>query len=286
MMEKQKDLEKVGIGIAVMFAIYWIYAIFLQDHLDMQPMVKKGIGLISLYGIGFYLFMTIIRKIPDTKLKKGKVSGKTVLLCFLLQFTALMIMSLLTNVLSAISKKAIATDLNTLTPYMVFLLVIFNPIAEEFVFRKVFANKLLQYGELFYMLVSSFCFAIVHGVSQGMPQIIYTFILGLIWSYLVVKTGSIKLSIVLHALSNLFGSIVIQLLQTTTTTTIVGMYSLFMMVLAVGGFVCFIINKKKLKIDDKNKLWNAAIVKTMFTNKGILFYTAVTVCMMVLKQMM
>ena len=205
-------------------------------------------------------------------------------MCFLLQFTALITMSLITNLFANISGKEITTELNTLTPYMIFMLLVFNPIIEEFVFRKLFADKLLKYGELFYMLVSSFCFSIVHGVSLGVPQIIYTFILGMIWSYLVVKTGNIKLSVILHALSNLFGSIIIQILQ-GVSLEIAGMYAMFMMVLAIIGLILFIKNKKKINIDNNNKLFNKTIFKEMFTNKGIIFYILLTIVMIGFKNL-
>ncbi len=281
-MEKKKVLEKVGFGIAVMFGIYWIYSIFIQNNLNIQPMFKTIIGLVSLYGIGLFLFMKIVNKIPNTKIEKGKISGKTIILCFLLQFTALIIMSLIANIFSAISRQEISTELNTLTPYMIFMLLVFNPIIEEFVFRKIFADKLLKYGELFYILVSSFCFAIVHGVSLGIPQIIYTFILGMIWSYLVVKTGNIKLSIILHALSNLFGSIITQVLQ-GISIEILGMYSMFMILLAIIGLICFLKNKKKISLDNNNRLLDKSIIKSMFTNKGIITYIVITITMIIFK---
>lgn len=283
-MEKKKILEKIGFGIGSMFGIYWIYSVFIQNQLNIQPMFKTIIGLISLYVIGLFIFMKIIGKIPSAKIKQGKVNGKTIILCFLLQFTALITMSLITNLFANISGKEITTELNTLTLYMIFMLLVFNPIIEEFVFRKLFADKLLKYGELFYMLVSSFCFSIVHGVSLGVPQIIYTFILGMIWSYLVVKTGNIKLSVILHALSNLFGSIIIQILQ-GVSLEIAGMYAMFMMVLAIIGLILFIKNKKKINIDNNNKFFNKTIFKEMFTNKGIIFYILLTIVMIVFKNL-
>lgn len=282
MVDKKKDLEKVSLGIGIMFGIYWIYSVFIQNNLNIQPMFKTIIGLISLYGIGLFAFMKIISKIPNTKMEKGKVNGRTITLCFLLQFTAIIIMSLITNIIGSISGQEISTDLNTLTPYMIFMLLIFNPIIEEFVFRKLFADKLLKYGELFYMLVSSFCFAIVHGVSLGIPQIVYTFILGMIWSYLVVKTGNIKLSIILHSLSNLFGSIVSQLLN-GISIEVLGMYSMVMILLGIIGFICFLKNKKKVELDNKNKLLDKTIIKEMFTNKGILVYSLITIIMILCK---
>lgn len=282
MKEKKKDLEKVSLGIAIMFGIYWIYSIFIQKNLNIQPIFKTIIGLVTLYVIGLFLFINITKKIPNTNIKKSKVNGKSITLCFLLQFTAFMIMSVLVNIFANISGQELSTDLNTLTPYMIFMLTVFNPIVEEFVFRKVFADKLLKYGELFYMMVSSFCFAIVHGVSLGIPQIIYTFILGMIWSYLFVKTGNIKLPILLHSLSNIFGSIIIQTLQ-GISMEITGMYSIFMMMLAIIGLICFIKNKKRVELDNKNKLLDKTIIKEMFTNKGIIFYTLLTISMMIIK---
>lgn len=282
MNEKKKDLEKVCFGIATMFGIYWIYSIFIQKNLNIQPVFKIIIGLVTLYVIGLLLFINITKKIPNTIIKKSKVNRKSIILCFLLQFTALMIMSILVNILANISGQELSADLNTLTPYMMFLLIVFNPIVEEFVFRKLFADKLLKYGELFYMLVSSFCFAIVHGVSLGMPQIIYTFILGMIWSYLFVKTGDIKLPIILHSLSNIFGSVIIQTLQ-GISMEITGAYSMFMMLLAIIGLIFFIKNKKMVELDNKNKLLDKKIIKEMFMNKGIIFYILLTISMMIIK---
>lgn len=285
MNEKKKNLEKVSSGIAVMFGIYWIYSIFIQNNLNIKPIFKTIIGLASLYGVGLFLFIKIISKISNTELEKNKVNSKTIILSFILQFTAIIIMSIITNVIAKISGLEISTDLNVLTPYMIFMLLIFNPILEEFVFRKLFADKLLKYGELFYILVSSFCFAIVHGVSLGIPQIIYTFILGMIWSYLVVKTGSIKLSIILHSLSNLFGSIIIQILQ-GISIEILGIYSIFMMLLGIIGLICFIKSKRNIVIDNQNKLLDKNIFKDMFTNRGIIFYIILTITMMILKRLL
>ena len=141
---------------------------------------------------------------------------------------------------------------------------------------------LISCGELFFMLVSSFCFAIVHGVSIGIPQIIYTFILGMIWSYLYVRSGNIWLSILMHSLSNLFGSVMTQWLQ-TISQPLMAVYSMSMMLLGIVGIIIFLVNKKHILIDGDSKIISADIVKTMFTNKGILFYFIITLLMIVLR---
>lgn len=72
MADKKRDLEKVSLGIGIMFGIYWIYSIFIQNNLNVQPMLKKMIGLISLYCVGLFVFVMIIKKSPEQKWKKER----------------------------------------------------------------------------------------------------------------------------------------------------------------------------------------------------------------------
>ena len=188
---RSKELEKVAIGIALMFGVYWLYAYYLQDVLELSAGVEKLLGLVSLYVVGLGLFVLVTKGTSGGRGERNSTLGerqepgtlprKQFVLCFLLQFSAIMIMSVLVNVLGAFGIEVATTEIDTVSPYMLFMLLIFNPIVEEFVFRKLFADKLLKYGERFYVFASAFCFAIVHGVSLGIPQVLYTFILGLVW---------------------------------------------------------------------------------------------------------
>ena len=45
-------------------------------------------------------------------------------------------------------------------------------------------------------------------------------------------------------------------------------------------------NKKKVELDNKNKLFDKTIIKEMFTNKGILVYSLITMTMIVLKNVL
>lgn len=279
MNSKVKDLEKVSFGIATMFGLYWIYSCFIKQHLAIAEGVKTIIGLVVLYVLGLGVFLFITRNIPTYKYEKKKVSIKTVILCFLLQFTAIFVLTVLVNVSGA---NGTASAINATSLYMLFMLLIFNPIIEEIVFRKLFADKLLKYGEKFYILVSSFCFAFVHGVSLGIPQIVYTFILGMLWSFLMVKTGDIRLVIIMHALSNLFGSVIAQTLM-GVSMIVAGLYSMLLILLGIIGLILFLVNKKKINLDEEKGLFRKEITKDMLTNKGIVFYVVVTVLVMCLK---
>lgn len=279
MNSKVKDLEKVSFGIATMFGLYWIYSCFIKQHLVIAEGVKTIIGLVVLYVLGLGVFLFTTRNIPTYKYEKKKVPVKAVILCFLLQFTAIFVLTVLVNVPGT---NGTASDINATSLYMLFVLLIFNPIIEEIVFRKLFADKLLKYGEKFYILVSSFCFAIVHGVSLGIPQIVYTFILGMLWSFLMVKTGDIRLVIIMHALSNLFGSVIAQTLMGVSMMA-AGLYSMLLILLGISGLILFLVNKKKINLDKEKGLFKKDIIKDILTNKGIVFYVVVTVLVMCLK---
>ena len=279
---KKKSIEKIGFGIAIMFLISWIWAIFIRNKLNLTSVQNTIIGIIVLYVIGLFLFKLIIKNIPNYKIEKGKISLKELVLCFLLQFSSILVMSVLTVILSKITGNEIGGEIDALTPLMLFQLLIFNPIIEEYVFRKLFADKLLKHGELLFMLTSSFCFSIVHGVSLGIPQILYTFILGMIWSYVYIKSGNLLVPIILHSLSNLFGSVIIQSLQSVSQIA-VSIYSMCIMLMGIVGIILFLSNKKKIKIDNDNKLITKLALKDIFFNKGILFYIIITITMFIFK---
>ena len=279
---ENKELEKVAIGIAMMFGVYWLYAYYLQDVLELSAGVEKVLGLVSLYVVGLGLFVLMIKRIPGGRSERAKLPPKQFVLCFLLQFSAIMIMSVLVNILGVFGIEVATTEINAVSPYMLFMLLVFNPIAEEFVFRKLLADKLLKYGERFYVFASAFCFAIVHGVSLGIPQVIYTFILGLIWGYVMVKTGDFKLVVLLHALSNLFGGVLLQLLM-GIAMPLAGVYSILLMATGAVGLSIFMANRKKVMLDGEPGLFKGAVLKSIFTNRGIWIYVVLTVVVMIVK---
>lgn len=98
----------------------------------------------------------------------------------------------------------------------------------------------------------------------------------------MVKTGDIKLVIMMHALSNLFGSIVIQNLMGISMIA-AGLYSILLILLGVTGLILFLVNKKKIILDEEKGLFRKAVIKDMLTNKGVILYILITVLVMCLK---
>ncbi|MEE0955379.1 MAG: putative ABC exporter domain-containing protein [Eubacterium sp.] len=83
--------------------------------------------------------------------------------------------------------------------------VIVGPAFEELFFRKALITRLLPYGERFALLFSAIAFGLFHG---NLVQILYAFLIGLVFAYIYIRTGQIRWSVMLHILINFMGIIV------------------------------------------------------------------------------
>ena len=73
--------------------------------------------------------------------------------------------------------------------------------AEEFAFRGILMGSLRKYGDTTAILISSVLFGAMHGNTT---QIIFAFVLGLIFAYVDCKTNSIIPSILIHFANNFY----------------------------------------------------------------------------------
>ena len=82
-------------------------------------------------------------------------------------------------------------------------------------FRGILMGTLRKYGDAFAILASSVMFGAMHGNTT---QIVFAFILGLIFAFVDCKANSIVPSIIIHFLNN-FHSVVIDLMNSSRTIT-------------------------------------------------------------------
>ena len=92
-MNKKKDLSLISFATAIMCGVYWLFAIIILPRFNLNFLCQRILEILVLLTLGLFLFKKIISKIQNTDIKKGKVSKKIVLLCFLLGFTANIITS-------------------------------------------------------------------------------------------------------------------------------------------------------------------------------------------------
>ncbi|MCD7838526.1 MAG: CPBP family intramembrane metalloprotease [Clostridiales bacterium] len=85
--------------------------------------------------------------------------------------------------------------------------VLAAPVLEELIFRRVLLRRLLGLGDVSAIVLSALAFALFHA---NLYQTAYAFVLGLVFGAIVLLTGSIRDTILLHMLINGF-SVVMQL---------------------------------------------------------------------------
>ena len=122
-------------------------------------------------------------------------------------------------------------------------------------FRKLLIDRLLPYSEFFAILTGGLLFGLVHG---NFYQFFYATMVGLLFSFIYVRTGRIGYTILMHIIINFTGSIVApfigeHLADNGATSSIdlwgmvTGVYTTAMYVLAVCGAFLLIFGFKKMK---------------------------------------
>jgi len=82
---------------------------------------------------------------------------------------------------------------------MVIMMAVFPAIVEEFVFRGVVLQGLRKNGAVVAVLVSSLLFSLYH---MNAAQTAYQFIMGLVYASVIIITGSLLLTMLLHFINN------------------------------------------------------------------------------------
>ncbi|MBQ7400248.1 MAG: CPBP family intramembrane metalloprotease [Clostridia bacterium] len=116
---------------------------------------------------------------------------------------------------------------------------IFVPIVEEYVFRGVIFSYLRRFGTAFGIVAS----ATIFGVAHTSPvQSVYAFVFGLFSATMIVVTGNIKTSILLHAGNNCLTVVlgyILGELNVTGFNVVSGLYMIIISGIAIYGLYSF-----------------------------------------------
>ena len=239
------------------------------------------INTIPIYCIGLPIFILIIRKVPKENLnEKSNLTIIQFIKFVVISFATMYVFNLLgifVNLGISVLKGSYVINpiSNLLSKVNVFQTIIFvgiiAPVMEEVIFRKILLSRLRKFGDFFSIFLSALAFGMFHG---NLSQFFYAFALGCIFAYIVIKTGTIKYSIILHMIINLFGSVImmqVALMQNIIVATIVG---LFVFIMIIAGIALFFMNIKNVVLE-KGSL-NLTIKEQfglMFKNSGIIVYS-------------
>ena len=240
-MKKNKVLIvlRVFIALAVWFLITNSYSAFIDPMLEGKlpeviRMIMKAMVMPYTVGLGACYLILKGMEIPgkntdgDSKMLFDITPG-FMLKAFLVQtgisMPVIMILNIVLKILG-ITPHGISPE-ETIGKYSLFyiaLLLCFAPVMEEILFRKMFLDRLLVIGETGAIIVSAVLFGLPHAFSQGIPQMFGTFLIGLVWAYVRVKTGKLWPGIILHIMFNLYGCYFATFMAMRPGTTVIFLF--------------------------------------------------------------
>lgn len=243
---------RIFIGLVVWFSIYKLYATFVspvyENHI---PVFLNQVinSMVVPYTIALGAFYLIVRGMKKGKCNNEKMTVSDMAKAFVIQSGFSILPMMILNVIMMIlgfSKSGI--DVNEIRSNLLFyviLLLLFNPIFEELLFRRLMLDRLLILGEKQAVILCAALFALPHLFSVGLPNMVNTFVLGLVWSFVTVKTGKLWPAIILHSLSNLYGAFFPMVMTMTMPTTALFMLTV-VFIMPTVALVLLIKSRKRL----------------------------------------
>ncbi len=208
---------------------------------------------LSLIGV-FFLYNKSAKVALSAANVKFKIGWKNTLICITLGVVCLFGFICLTSCFDQLLKTigySLTQDLGIpLDNFGWFILTaiiggVLPAICEELIFRGIILTGLRkQMKDVFAILLSALMFAIMHGSLQ---QFIYPFIMGLVFGFIAVRTGSVISSMIIHGVSNIL-SVFMAYLQIKYNFSLAFVnewwyYLLSFGLVAIVGGIIFLIDK-------------------------------------------
>ena len=131
--------------------------------------------------------------------------------------------------------------------FYVILLLVFAPVMEELLFRKLILDRLTVLGTVPAILISAAFFALPHLYSQGPAQMLYTFVLGIMLAYVTLTSRKLWPAIVLHSLSNIYGAFIPTFWPKDTLATLAVYALVYIILMPLTAVILTVLSRKEIK---------------------------------------
>lgn len=269
--------------------IAWIF------NLDLSTDIKvfAAFGLAQVGFIGSIIIYSKIKKIDllfNLPIRR-KISLEEVIAAALVTLTLLMV-SLFPSVTFAWLLESLGVELklnlpvfdSAFTIFAGFIIICILPaIGEEMLIRGVFVQAYRSRGGVYMILMSSLVFSLMH---MNPAQIAHQFFIGIILSYIVIRTEKLLLPMIIHCLNNSIALFLPLIFPVLNTTKVSGASLLMLFFLMIAGLVLSITTihnliSHSLKDEDKQEniqffpklahsiKFTIQVIKTAFKKHGI-----------------
>lgn len=285
--------SRIGWFMCAMEAIVMFVAMLLSGAAAMfgREMIENMNVVLIINAVSQYVFaiplFALCMSTLDGKAKKEKSSlgiggmATAFIICFsltnLTNFINVAFSLLFQAVTGHEMKSNIDSLLSGVSILMVVTTVILAPVFEELVFRYLILNKLRRYGDKTAIIVTALLFGLFH---MNFEQGIYAFAIGLVFGYVVCKTGRVINSMILHALINFFCGVLPLMIEKLHSPVAETIYMSGYFILILVGIVLLILNYKKVKLEPGIEYVQYP-TESFFVNPGMLVYVIVSVIIMI-----
>lgn len=186
---------------------------------DLQLLFQRKKNCADFYGAGQYLILSL-----------GIASLPVLIQAFLI----------VNGQLDA-STLSISTGMEFLTLIIQFMIVM--PVVEEMMFRGVILNRFRCYGATVAVVASTLIFAFGH---LNLVNTLVSLPMGFILGYVALRTGNIWLPLMIHVVTNLFGSLVAPSALGSGVSPAFYSITVFSLIAVLAAIVLVIVKRGKL----------------------------------------
>lgn len=250
--QAKKTMLVLGLSLCVLLIVIQLIGIWnpIMPILDrffpqMDLMEKASISSqLTLFLFIYPLFYWGVRTLPTTVNEKHNWSFFDVVLMFFMMIGVRTVAAIFGVLIYTPIAELTGTPLDLVSealnlmnrPFMLLLVLVFAPIMEEVIFRKLLIDRTLRYGEKKAILFSGLVFGLYHLI---IPQMIFAIPLGMILAYVYIRTGNLWYAILLHFLNNLVSTLIPQ-----TEGPAFYIYIVLFYLVVITGLVLFVKNRK------------------------------------------
>lgn len=172
-----------------------------------------AVSSLPMYFVGMPLAFLLLCTIPKYAPPKRKLNPLMwvgfLCLCFTISFAANFVGQYISSWISFLTGAQVENELEQMTvvtPLGINILFvgILAPIFEELFYRKAVIDRLRRYGDLPAILISGVIFGLIHG---NLSQLFYATAVGILLSFIYVRTGSVLYTISIHSAFNMIGGV-------------------------------------------------------------------------------
>lgn len=238
---------------AVVYGAVWLAPGIVSGQLMEQ--IATMVTYIASFALPFGVCAALERMPLRTALPLRRFNGKITLLAIPLSMGASVAASYLTALVgaafSAVGMEASSPEFPVPSQTAAFVLYVVNmavlpAFLEEFAFRGVILQSLRRFGDAFAVGMSAVIFGLMH---MNLVQAPYAIVMGLLFGYLTVRTGSLWTGIILHFINNMTSvgfQVLLERASASVQQSVNAAYTLLCLMMGALGLVLYLLKGGKL----------------------------------------